>query len=87
MNWNPQHFDRIKSTWQLVKIPKRTPNKNPKEIVTKPKKKNLQKGKQTKREKKINQQKVKRNANVKKKKGKKENKQNAAQKIDKIKKP
>ena len=68
MNWNPQHFDRIKSTWQLVKIPKRTPNKNPKEIVTKPKKKNLQKGKQTKREKKINQQKVKRNANVKKKK-------------------
>ena len=67
MNWNPQHFDRIKSTWQLVKIPKRTPNKNPKEIVTKPKKKNLQKGKQTKREKKINQQKVKRNANVKKK--------------------
>ena len=68
MNWNPQHFDRIKSTWQLVKIPKRTPNKNPKEIVTKPKKKNLQKGKETKREKKINQQKVKRNANVKKKK-------------------
>ena len=50
MNWNPQHFDRIKSTWQLVKIPKRTPNKNPKEIVTKPKKKNLQKGKQTKRD-------------------------------------
>ena len=46
MNWNPQHFDRIKSTWQLVKIPKRTPNKNPKENVTKPKNKNIQKGRQ-----------------------------------------
>ena len=53
MNWNPHHFDKIKSTWQFVKIPKRTTNKNPKENVTKPKKKNKQKGKQTKRGKKI----------------------------------